>query len=652
MSNILKNLLIVCIIAVILILPIGIGALAGLSSSEGAIGDSTSIEQPNVEVTISESEYGCNIGATKTLTAEIDIESDSYIFQWDSSDKKVATVRKDSGSDNSAVVTAVGEGTSDITVSVIDKSQFKIVASATCVVTVIDRSISFSVPEVVISLDKGNTATITAKAPENGEITWSSEDESVATVVDGVITAHKAGQVYLVAKSGNIEGKILVKIYNSVFTIDEIKTVAIGESATIGVNGSIGDSAIWTSADERIATVDKDGKVTGVGIGMTTIKVTSSIDDLSATAVVIVKGTGAEVISMASGKKADAAANFGKWYYLCESNIVTVAEVPTIDNGLISVEVTGIGTSGSNFFYLRYQTDDVGDVTYKRVIYIYSFEDNANIQIDGKDFYCKAGLNRVESEYTSVTPNDKNPFQLKFRSTGKFYVITTFEEISRVEKMTLSASDCVLNLTDNTSFTLTATVPGNNNLGVEWHSSNPDVATVVDGVVTAVAPGSTIITAISGNLTASCYVTVDSGIAIDGTELKSGNKSATVKAPGSWFYFCDGGTKTLYTPVMDEDGNIHANVNKIDLNGKKYFYLRYMPEAQGTYKATVTITFSGQDGSVVDLTGGTTTSAVSQLLNNGENSFEFEFTTNSDNPFQMKFYAVGEYVVHVTFTEA
>ena len=645
------NILLVCLIAVVLIAPIGIGAWTAMSDSNDGVGGSSQNEEVNVGVSLSEAEIGCNIGAIKTLTATTATESDSYIFQWNSSDKAVATVKRDAESDKVGVITAVGEGTAVITVNVIDKGKFKIVDSATCTVTVVDSNIQFSASEVVISLDKGNSATITAKAPDNGEITWSSEDESIATVEGGVITAHKTGSVYIVAKSGSVEGRILVKVYSSVFTLEETKGISVGESAMIAVDGTIAEGSVWTSSDDRIATVDQNGVVTGVKSGMVTIKVTSSVDDLSAICVVIVKSGSAEVFELASGKKADAAADFGNWYYLLESPVVTTDGVPSMDNGVITANITYVGTSGANFFYLRYQPDDVGDVIYKVTLYIYSETDNAHIQINGKDTYCVAGLNRVESEYTSSAPADLNPYQLKFRSTGLFYVIPVFEEISRVEKMVLSAANHTLNTTTNNSFTLTATVPGTDTPEIEWVSSNEKVATVDGGVVTAVGEGTTIITATCGSFSATCIVVVEGETAVDGVELKSGNKSASASSPGEWFYLADGKSKVLSTPVLDEDGNIHMNIINIDTDAKKYAYLRYMPEVEGTYKVTITIDFGGTDGSIVDITGGNVSSAVRQTLHNGQNTFEFEFTTASGSPFQMKFFDVGGYVVNVSFSE-
>lgn len=641
--------LIICLIAILLIAPIGIGVWTAISNPDTENQGSSQPEDTVVGLSVSESEVTINIGGQKTLTASTAVESGSYIFLWDSDNKNVVNVKKSSENQNSATVTGIKEGSATISVSVIDVSKFKIVETKTCTVTVIDSNISFGdVEEVVISIQDGATATVTAKAPDDGVITWASEDESIATVdANGVITAHKAGQVYIIARSGDISAKLLVKIYNSFFTLEDVKIVAAGESAQIAVNGTLGE-ATWVSSDDRIATVDANGVVTAVKTGMVTITATSTSDGLASSSVVIVKSGSAEVTELLTGKKADSAANVGNWYYLCESKTVTVGSIPTMDNGLIYCDITNVGTSGANFFYLRYQPDDAGDVVYKHTLYIYSGTDNALIQLNGKDNYLKLGLNRIEIEYTSSSPKDINPYQIKFKAIGEFYILPIFDEISRVEKMTLSEDSKTIQVGD--SFTLTATVPGQENPVIEWVSSNSSVVTVENGVVTAVGEGIASITAICGNYSATCLVNVEGTTEIEGTELTKGNKSATVAGAGNWFYLNDGKTKLFSTPIIDAENNIHLGIESIDSDNKKYAYLRYQPETQGTYKVTITIEFAGVDGTAVDISGGST-GATPMTLNNGENTFEFTFTSDSSNPFQMKFYGIGSYVVNVTFSE-
>ena len=651
--NGLAKALIICLVAILLIVPIGIGAWSGLTGSNDGGADNSSQGnggETDLALSLSNSEVAFNIGTTKTLTASIAVESKSYIFLWDTTDKNVVSIRKSSETQNVCEVTATGAGEATVTVSIIDVSKFKIVDSVTCKFTVIDTSINFSVDEVVISLDNGNSATVSATAPENGEITWSSMDESIVTVENGVITAHKAGTTYIVARSGDIEGKLLVKVYNSVFTLEQFKLLAVGTEGKVADDGTIGEGVEWTSADPRIATVDANGMISGVKAGMTTLTATSTSDGYSTSCVVIVKNGDAEAKELASGKKAAAAQDPGNWYFLCESTIVTVDSIPTIDNGLIHANITGIGTSGANFFYLRYQVDDVGDVTYKNTLYIYSSVDNAHLQLNGKDNYLKAGLNRIEIEYTSATIKAGDPYQLKFRSTGDFYILPIFEEISRVEKMIMSDEHITLDTGLNKTFTLTATVPGQENPTIEWVSSNESVATVENGVVTAVGEGNTMITAISGNLTATCMVTVAGLEPIEGEKLPSGKKSDVLNNPGVWYCLADGKSKLYTDTIMDTDGNIHLGIETTDTANKKYVYLRYQPETEGTYKVTVTIEFAGADDTQLDISGGTA-SLITATLKNGTNTIEFTFTSDTSTPFQLKFYAPGSYVVNVEMTE-
>ncbi|WP_291635054.1 Ig domain-containing protein [Clostridium sp.] len=82
----------------------------------------------------------------------------------------------------------------------------------------------------------------------------------------------------------------------------------------------------------------------------------------------------------------------------------------------------------------------------------------------------------------------------------------------------LNVTSVILNkTTDNLAVgaadTLTSTVSPSNatNKAVTWTSSNPNIATVTNGVVTAVSPGTAIITAttVDGSKTANCSVTVN-----------------------------------------------------------------------------------------------------------------------------------------------
>lgn len=133
-------------------------------------------------------------GETLQLTATIYPDSaTNKTVTWKSSDKTVATV------DESGLVTAVGNGTADITATTEDGGK-----TATCQVTV-------EIPELTLSLDKSEltlTQTeeqqkLTATVSDTEEkVTWLSSDPFVATVTrDGTVTAIANGTATITASA-------------------------------------------------------------------------------------------------------------------------------------------------------------------------------------------------------------------------------------------------------------------------------------------------------------------------------------------------------------------------------------------------------------------------------------------------------------------
>ena len=145
-------------------------------------------------------------------------------------------------------------------------------------------------------------------------------------------------------------------------------------------------------------------------------------------------------------------------------------------------------------------------------------------------------------------------------------------------------------------------------------------------------------------------MTVEGETPITGEPISKGNKKAALEAPGEWFYLRDGKSVLYEDPIMDSDGRIHVAIEEIDVENRKYVYLRYQPETQKDYKAVITIEFAGADGTVVDILGGNA-DAVPAVLHNGVNTVELAFTADDKTPFQFKFYSPGSYVIHVTLAE-
>lgn len=155
---------------------------------------------PAVKVELDKAELSGTAGEKADLKAAVTAKDNTKdctdVVTWKSSDEKVATV-------NAGTVTFVGEGTAEITATAGE-------VSATCKVTV--KAATVAVDKVTLDktsaeLTVGDTATIKAVVtPDNATdktVTWTSSDESVATVKDGVVTAVKAGKATITAKAGD-----------------------------------------------------------------------------------------------------------------------------------------------------------------------------------------------------------------------------------------------------------------------------------------------------------------------------------------------------------------------------------------------------------------------------------------------------------------
>ena len=110
------------------------------------------------------------------------------------------------------------------------------------------------------------------------QITWTSMNEEVATVdAGGVVTGHKRGNVRLVASVADgsaTRANLNLKVTQTAeeITLDHPElTVNVGRSAilraTVLPKDTNDKSVVWTSSDEKIATVSSQGRITAVSVG-------------------------------------------------------------------------------------------------------------------------------------------------------------------------------------------------------------------------------------------------------------------------------------------------------------------------------------------------------------------------------------------------
>ncbi len=118
-------------------------------------------------------------------------------------------------------------------------------------------------------------------APENAtrqQVTWVSANEQIATVDEnGVVTGLKRGTARITATAAdgsNIRANISVQVTQSAeeITLDKPElTIDVGRNAVVKATVLPKDTnnkkVVWSSSDESIATVDKQGRIKAVALG-------------------------------------------------------------------------------------------------------------------------------------------------------------------------------------------------------------------------------------------------------------------------------------------------------------------------------------------------------------------------------------------------
>lgn len=203
--------------------------------------------------------------------------------EWTSSDESVATV------DATGMVVAVSAGEADITASVTDSEM-----SAVCRVTVKVAAKDITVPDNLdVKLNDGNETTVEATvSPADAtdvKVSYASTDEAVATVdKDGRVQVLQPGEcditTTLLQDGEKVTEKTThVKAFYEVesITLDSNEgKLTVGNShtikATVAPKEVAAETTIeWSSSNEKVATVDSNGKVTAVSSGNATITATA-----------------------------------------------------------------------------------------------------------------------------------------------------------------------------------------------------------------------------------------------------------------------------------------------------------------------------------------------------------------------------------------
>ena len=425
-------------------------------------------------VKLNKSETSLLVGGNETLTATVLPEdATNQNVTWKSDKPEIASV------DDNGKVTGVAAGEATITVTTEDGGK-----TATCKVTVSETSVAVTgvtLNKTTLTLETGAsetlTATITPADATNQKVSWKSSKEAVATVdANGKVTGVKAGEAVITVTTEDGGKTATCKVYVNTATVAVTgvmlnkteTTILEGSSetlvATVLPENATNRNVSWKSSDEAVATVDANGKVTGVKAGEAVITVTTEDGKKTNTCKVTVKSNTVNVTGVVLNK--------------------TSISIPIGEDETLAAKVLPENATNQN------------------VTWSCKNPEIASVDANGKVTGIKAGMTIV-----TVTTEDGG-------KTADCRVNVSERHIS-VMGVELNKTEFIFQVGD--SETLVASIKPENasNKKVTWVSDKPEIATVdANGKVTGVKAGVATITVTTddGGKTATCKVLVSSRV--------------------------------------------------------------------------------------------------------------------------------------------
>lgn len=522
------------------------------------------VDNPLTGITLDQTTLALEKNQSATLKVKYTPEdtTDSKTVKWESSDATVAKV------DQNGKVTALKDGTATIKATV---GKF----TAECAVTVKRVPLTgISLDKTTLELSKGQSSEALkviynpANTTDDKTVTWTSANENIATVKDGVVTAKAVGETKITATVGTHKAECTVnvnaKLTGIKVTPDKV-TVEKGQTANLNVAYLPADTTdkkavTWKSENENVATVDANGVVTAVAGGTTKIVATATAND-KITAVCEVKVpihtesivlNKTEIKDLLKGKTEKLEVSFVpnntedsrevRWTS-SDPSVATVDANGTVKalkegEATITAETVAGGHKASctvTVKEIHLNMDDVEldekanptellkGTTHKIVVkltenvtddvtYTYTSlnEDVATVDANGVVKALKAG----EAEIKVLVKAGEDEKELTYKVTVKEIPLESIEikgDVTSLEEGKTTKLNVVFNPTNTTD-----------DKTVVWSSSDTKVATVdANGVVKAVKAGTVKITAKVGDKTAEYALTVTAKA--NGTNNKNEN---------------------------------------------------------------------------------------------------------------------------------
>ena len=430
-----------------------------------------------------------DVGGSITLKATVkpsDATDKSVV--WTSSSSKVASV-------SNGKVTGVSAGKATITVTTVDGGY-----KATCEVTVKDSTVSvtgvsLSSKDATVKEDVNIElkATVTPSNATNKNVSWSSDNASVASVSNGIVTGKSVGtaNITVTTADGGFKATCKVTVVSPVVKVTGVdikpdkETVSKGGVVVLAFEVLPSDASdkdvSWKSSNASVVTVSH-GAVTGVSVGTAVITVTTHDGGFTDTCTIVVS----------------------------EDVVETTGVV--LSRNEVSLDVGSEAVLAATVF--------PSNATNKSVLW-YS-HDMSVVTVDGNGVL--HGINPGKTVVTVSTADGKH--------TDKC-MVTVNKAVVPVSSVTFPVSPVTLEVGDQMTLGYEVSPADATWSSVEWSSSDSSIAFVKDGEVTGLAVGTATITVSLDGVKGSCEVrVVEDEVSVEGVSLD--RREATVNIGGTF----------------------------------------------------------------------------------------------------------------------
>lgn len=525
------------------------------------------VKRAVASVTLDAKEKTVFSGDSFTLVAALaPADADDLSVIWTTSDESVARVNAKGG------VTALKGGEAIITVTSKDSGK-----TAQCKVTVRQSPESITLSHTEKTLNAGTNFKLeTTVLPENTynkAVTFTSSDESVAKVdKDGNVTALKTGEcvIKVTASDGKTIAECKVNVIvlaekvivnNTLFNIRKGQSTTL--KATVLPESTTDKTVIWSSSDETVATVTKDGKVTALKAGTAVIRASSTNDGVFAECTVNVKvdSTGinfpekevvlycGDIKNLAFKVLPEDNTNTGLTWTTDNEKVATVKDgiVTAIAQGTatITVKTADTGVTASCKITVKKHTESIKISSNSETVYV-----GKTLKLTAEVLPEDASNKNViwtSSDNVVATVKDGTVTALRSGAAiitakteeGDFYAICIIKSVQSIEKLSIDKTELLLDKKESAELKSQIQPLDADETEVVWTSSDEEIATVKDGIVTAQSKSGKatirVASAKDSKIYAECTVTVKesaTSIELSKTEVelaKGGKVTLTAK---------------------------------------------------------------------------------------------------------------------------